>query len=149
MTETNHVTTGALIAVVIDKPVIALPLALLSHFVLDAIPHYGYEGSGYGEAFKHRALYVEQAVSLTALVFILFMIRDQGFVVYLAGLIALLPDFMWPYRYFFFERVGKTPPGGPITKFHQWVQWWEKPAGIVPEIIIFAVVAFLLLRVIK
>ena len=41
---TNHMVTGAVIALVVKQPALALPLAFLSHFVLDALPHYGERG---------------------------------------------------------------------------------------------------------
>lgn len=40
MLETPHVAVGAAIAVKIGNPYLALPLALLSHVVLDRIPHW-------------------------------------------------------------------------------------------------------------
>ena len=43
MTASNHVAAGALIGAVIN-PWLAAPAAVTSHFVLDAMPHYGYEG---------------------------------------------------------------------------------------------------------
>jgi hypothetical protein len=41
VTASNHVVTGALIATAVAQPAAAIPLALASHFVLDALPHYG------------------------------------------------------------------------------------------------------------
>lgn len=37
----NHTITGATIGALIQNPVIALPIALISHLVLDIIPHSG------------------------------------------------------------------------------------------------------------
>ncbi|MFZ1324307.1 MAG: hypothetical protein WAQ57_04090 [Candidatus Saccharimonadales bacterium] len=37
----NHAAAGAGIALAVRQPLLALPLALASHFVLDALPHYG------------------------------------------------------------------------------------------------------------
>ncbi len=41
MTGFNHAVTGALIAGAVGNPFLAIPLAFASHFVLDAIPHFG------------------------------------------------------------------------------------------------------------
>ena len=41
MTATNHALTGTIIGLVVGEPLIALPAALASHFVCDAIPHFG------------------------------------------------------------------------------------------------------------
>jgi hypothetical protein len=40
MTLTNHLLTGAAIAKLLPSPV-AIPIAFASHFVLDALPHFG------------------------------------------------------------------------------------------------------------
>lgn len=42
MTATNHALTGAVIALAINEPWLAIPLAFLSHFAIDAIPHWDY-----------------------------------------------------------------------------------------------------------
>jgi hypothetical protein len=41
MTISNHFATGALIAYAIKQPYLAFPLAFVSHFALDVLPHYG------------------------------------------------------------------------------------------------------------
>ncbi len=38
--ETPHVLLGAAIAAKVSDPILAMPLALMSHFVLDVIPHW-------------------------------------------------------------------------------------------------------------
>ena len=40
MLETPHVVVGAAIATAIPNPLISIPLALASHFVLDRVPHW-------------------------------------------------------------------------------------------------------------
>lgn len=40
MLETPHVAVGAAIATKIPNPLVAIPLALASHFILDRIPHW-------------------------------------------------------------------------------------------------------------
>lgn len=40
MTAPNHALTGAAIGLVFGDPLLAVPLAVVSHFVCDAIPHY-------------------------------------------------------------------------------------------------------------
>ena len=41
MTTANHLVVGAIIGVAIKQPLVALPVAYGSHFVLDALPRYG------------------------------------------------------------------------------------------------------------
>lgn len=137
MNTLNHAATGATIAVVAGNPVIALPLAFASHFALDALPHHGHPGNGgYPEAFKHKKLtFLSLSYELIGLPILLFFLVGQPWFVWIASVLAISPDFKWPYRYWFFERKGKKPPeADKLTKFHQWVQWCERPWGIVVEI---------------
>jgi hypothetical protein len=41
MTGFNHGMAGAVIALTVKQPVLAVPLAFLSHFATDMIPHFG------------------------------------------------------------------------------------------------------------
>lgn len=41
MTATNHALTGTAIGLLVGVPIFALPFAFASHFILDALPHYG------------------------------------------------------------------------------------------------------------
>jgi hypothetical protein len=146
MSIANHSLVGALIALTVKQPVLALPLALLSHYVLDTLPHFGYAGQGYNEALKHPLTYIEQPFSWAAFVLLVVTLRDQGWLVYAAAAVAVSPDLMWPYRYFFFERVGKKPPGGGLTNFHRHIQWCERSWGVGVEIVFFGVFFSILLR---
>jgi len=141
MTTSNHLFTGALIALTVRQPTLAVPLAFLSHFVLDALPHYGYDGEGYGYAFKHKLTYAMEAVNLIGVPLLLYLIWGQPVWVWLAAVAALSPDFMWVYRYFWFERKGLEPPAGPVTRFHKWIQWCEVRWGIAVEYPFLALLA--------
>jgi len=99
--ETPHVAIGAAIAVNVGNPYLAVPLALLSHFVLDRIPHWNphfyTEMKKYGKPSKKSttlaivdsfaALGLGLAVSSNAL-------PDTGkaALIILCCLMAVLPD---------------------------------------------------------
>ena len=53
MLETPHAVLGATIAAKIPNPLIALPLALLSHLVLDQIPHWNPDLGGEIRKYGH------------------------------------------------------------------------------------------------
>jgi hypothetical protein len=54
----NHAALGAVIGLVTKDPLIAIPAAFASHFVLDALPHYGIRGDeGYAALFKQWQSY--------------------------------------------------------------------------------------------
>lgn len=139
MTTSNHILAGALIALTVHEPVLIVPLAFASHFILDALPHYGYEGDGYKEALKYKLTYVMEALGFIGFVLLAVSgVFEKNFVM-IAAFFAVLPDFEWPYRYVFFERKGLKPPSTFMTRFHQNVQWCERSWGIIPEVVFFIV----------
>lgn len=142
----NHLATGAVIALALDKPLLVVPLALVSHFVLDGVPHFGYPGEeGYAEAFRHRLSYFSLIFDLLGIGILLTLLGTRHWYAAVAGLIAASPDLMWLYRYFGFERRGKRPPDWWIARFHMKIQWCEREWGIIIEII-YSIGALLLVR---
>jgi len=144
MTTGNHVLTGVIIATVAVEPILVIPLAFASHFALDSLPHFGYRGGGYGEAMKHKSVYVVEILGLVGLILLASTGVFGWNIATLAAVIAVSPDFEWPYRYIFYERKGLTPPASFLTKFHQKIQWCERPWGAYIEALFF-VGGFLLL----
>ncbi len=151
MNTLNHSATGAAIALAISQPAVALPLAFASHFLLDALPHHGHPNNGgYTEALKHKKLtFFSLGYDVVGLIILLSLLIGQAWYVWAAAFVAILPDLKWPYRYWFFERKGKKPPeADKLTKFHQWVQWCERPWGLVIEIAYSAVILWIIWRVV-
>lgn len=145
MNTLNHATLGAIIGLTVH-PVLAVPAAFASHFVLDALPHFGYPGKGgYGEAFKHKLTYLFLAFDAVGLGVLVYLLRDQSPFVWFCAFLAVSPDIFWVYRYFWFERKGLKPPGDDITLWHRKIQWFERPIGFIVEIV-FAVSLLLILR---
>lgn len=119
---------------VVPQPYLALPLAVMSHFAMDALPHYGHGGNGYSEAFKYRLTAAMESVNLVGIPLFMYILWDESWLVWLAALLAVSPDFMWVYRYFWYERHGELPSAGPITHFHKTIQWCERRWGIYVEV---------------
>ena len=144
MTAINHSLTGALIGLTVADPFIAMPLALLSHFVLDAIPHYGSAG--------HKLKYGVQPT------FIIYLIVDFLLCVCLVGLLILSRPIHWPIAIVCaflaaapdlqsFDRFYKSLKNIPwkpnlYNKFAVGIQWFEKPIGLVVEAVWFASMIF-------
>jgi hypothetical protein len=135
----NHIATGAVIGLSVSNPLIALPAALVSHFILDAFPHFGFKGpGGLDTLFKHRISYFVLFIELVAIPTVFLLILGTGIWVFLAAIIAFSPDFVWIGRYLFWERRGVIPPKyteGSITRFHAKIQWGERPWGIIIDIV--------------
>lgn len=146
MTATSHAAAGATIALIVKEPLIALPLALISHFVMDALPHFGYPGhGGFGEALKHRLTYIFISIDIVAFIFFVTLITELPWVVIFAALVAIVPDIIWATYYFGYERRGLTPPGKNFLNFHSRLQWCERPWGIWIEVGAIALLLYLVI----
>lgn len=124
----NHTLTGAAIAIAVKQPALAIPLAFLSHFVLDAIPHFGdVPIYTYGHP---KFLYIAAAdglISIGSIWFIMACNPQLALVIGLGAFFAILPDLFWlghfarKWKHWFFT-------------FHQKIQWFERPPGIMVEV---------------
>lgn len=152
MTATSHATIGALIAVTIKHPELALPVAFLSHFVADMVPHYGFPGhSGFGSALKHASgkwVAISDPVLLILLMFLLFSLSASWYV-FVAAFLACSPDIEWFCGFLLFERRGKKAPSSPIAHFHNIIQWCERPWGYVTELIVIIIGWILLIKLLQ
>ncbi|OGL38436.1 hypothetical protein A3B63_00700 [Candidatus Saccharibacteria bacterium RIFCSPLOWO2_01_FULL_49_22] len=152
MTAVNHAITGSVIALVIDKPLLAIPLAFASHFLQDALPHFGYPGNeGFGEAFKHRLttiiLIIDPLLIISFLAALIYYSADVW--VYIAAIAAVLPDFEWPVAYWGFERKGKKPWRSPIGNLHWRIQKLERSWGLFVEIAWYVLGMLLLISLLQ
>lgn len=136
MTLTNHLLTGAVLAKFLPLPV-AIPLAFASHFVLDALPHFG--SKTVEERMNHMRLFraiiildVFAAVALSG-----WLINNAHTEWLLVGLLAYSPDLLWVYRFTVKEKFGKVKPtlGGRFIQFHRNIQKYERSWGIIVEVI--------------
>ncbi len=136
MTASNHVITGVLIGAVITNPV-AIPIAFLAHFALDALPHFGLN-----EHTDRKFLVVlsMDAGLAAALLLVLFILQPNYWPIIVAsGIACASPDLMWFPRWIL-ELQGKKPkPMGPIARFHAKIQWAERQRwwGLLSELIWF------------
>jgi hypothetical protein len=101
MTGFNHGLTGAVIAIAVKRPELAVPLAFLSHFVQDAIPHWDYGVKpGSGKLFDRRFntfLITDLIFGLSIMAFVLGAFPDQYKVIWACMIAAASPDLMWGY----------------------------------------------------
>ena len=93
MLSTPHLLVGAAIVKVIPNPVISLPLAFASHFVLDSIPHW--DGSPKAPFNKKLigGIIVDYAFG-ASLVFLLTSGLANQELIWLGAFLGTLPDFL-------------------------------------------------------
>lgn len=146
----NHLLAGSIIAISFKNPVFVLPLAFASHFAMDVLPHYGYAGKkGYVEALKHRMSYVSTIISVILCIIIgVVLIVNNRWLALGAGLLAMSIDFVGIWNYLAFEKYGRSGQN-LLAKlhvgFHRRIQWCERPWGIYIEVVVFALLFWLLL----
>lgn len=139
MTASNHVVVGALIAVAIPHATFAIPLAFVSHFLMDALPHYGDNNkhSWLNRKFK----YILLIDILIAIIFLisLAILQPSNWVLYaICGLVATSPDILW-LPYFLADLKHQSKEHSKAAKLLKWIQWGERPWGIYIEISALAV----------
>jgi len=97
--ETPHVLVGAAIASKIPNPIIAFPIILASHFVLDMVPHWNphlnTELKKYGHITKKSKTIIAFDLALT-FVFVTYLFLNfnfnQAFYMSIGGFLGILPD---------------------------------------------------------
>jgi hypothetical protein len=64
MTATNHMLAGAVVAVGLQHPLLIAPIAVLSHFVLDGLPHFGVHRHDHAKRNRHPLFQYMLAVDI-------------------------------------------------------------------------------------
>jgi len=142
----NHALTGTVIGLVVKEPAIAIPVALLSHWICDAIPHYG---SGISE--KHamesksfeRLLYIDTVLCFLLVLALALLRPDHWLLASFCAFVAASPDFL-SFNRWRLMRQGLKSKLTAYGKFAKGIQWFERPIGGVVEIA-WAIAAILLI----
>ena len=145
MTATAHALIGAAIAAKIVNPFLAIPLAIISHFALDLIPHWD-------EGLNHRKktimrYRVEAAIDVLlgfALAFILFGSKVNPTYLFIMIIASELPDWIEsPYVFL----GNKFPPFYWAYQLSHKVQTrMQLPWGLVTQIVVVVPLVFLALK---
>lgn len=125
MTGFNHATTGALIAAATGNVFLAVPIAFLSHFALDAIPHFGWDfDKDVFERNRSKEFRVGIAFEfpLSVAAIIVFPIILQSIVPWWVTLLsiaaAMMMDLVWIYRGVGEVITKRVKPHNRVMDFH-------------------------------
>lgn len=132
MTGTNHALTGAYIAGAIGNPLIFVPVAFVSHFVLDSLPHFG-EAFGKRKKLSKAVWVVDFTLLLIGLAILLV---TSNWLLILGALAAISPDLAWIFRFAIAEKWGTLSPT-KTNRFNTWhasIQKYERRWGLGVEI---------------
>lgn len=143
----NHALTGALIGLTVGEPAIALPTALASHFVCDAIPHHGKQQPDTRALRSSRFLQILLADAMLCLLLIILLFDRQPGHWLLAStcaFVAAAPDLLW-FKRFRSARDRKAWRPNVFDKFAAGIQWFQRPIGVVVELAWFSAAVALLM----
>lgn len=138
MVELPHVLVGAAIAVKVSNPVLALPLVIVSHYVLDLVPHANphiYTQIKKEGKIRGKTLFLivlDSGVALLAgLLLALISLPDinKSLMIILGSFLAVLPDVLEIPYYFFQVR---HPLMGSYVEFNHRLQ---ASAPLIPGVI--------------
>lgn len=135
MTATNHALTGAIIGFTVATP-LAFVVAILSHFVLDAIPHFGSDepdSQRIKKGWFEKYLVAEFVLCVAIVVFLRVQSPEFWFIPALCAFLATSPD-LASYRRFSLTRKNKPFKPNLYERFAGGIQWFEKPIGAVVEL---------------
>lgn len=124
-----HATAGLCIALAAPSPWVGIPLAIASHYLLDAVPH-GDSGLGAWMTFNkgvRRIIAVEffdLGAAALMVSFLISMHPEQSPWYLLAGAIGgILPDLLWGAR-FVLDRIGRFRFISHILHVHDQIHAW-------------------------
>jgi hypothetical protein len=149
MTAPNHAITGALIGLALPNMWLGVPLAILSHFVLDAIPHYDVPGDTNEARIGSKQFLLVQILGGGAVCALLVFVLWQFAPVYwfsaaVCAFAAASPDLLSFPRFVSVKRGGHDlVEKNWFWKFHNDIQR-QHPRYLSVELVWFGVAATIL-----
>jgi hypothetical protein len=146
MTGFNHGITGAVIALTIKQPVLAVPLAFLSHFATDAIPHFGLGKENILNRKFSVILVADFIFSIFLMAALAILFPAHLWLIWACMIAAASPDLMWAYHHLYQVRIKKNKLKlGQFARFHSKIQWSQTLAGIGVEAVWFLLMGLIIL----
>lgn len=125
----NHALTGEAIALTVRRPMLAVLLAFLSHFIVDAIPHLGNVAFyTVGSPIFPYILALDGLLTVASVIIVCYRAKDKARLILACAFAAILPDILWLWYY----AAGR--PDFWFFNFHKAVQWYEQPVGGIVEV---------------
>ena len=142
MTATAHALIGASIASRIVNPAVGIPLAIISHFAADLVPHWD-AGTNHKQKSAMR-LKLEATVDVLVgftLVFLIFRSSVEPVYLFTMVIAAQLPDWLEAPSWMFGFKV---PPFSWLDYLgHKLQSRMQLPWGLVTQVVIVGMLVFL------
>jgi hypothetical protein len=93
MLTTAHAATGAAIGAIIIEPTAVLPLALVSHYILDTIPHWQETLAPYiPNKYTYRRIPIDILLSVGLVYAIILLKGSHAPIIIIGAIVANIPD---------------------------------------------------------
>jgi hypothetical protein len=153
VTATSHALIGATIGLAVQQPLLAIPLAFISHLAADSIPHFDFMVRGQdilkrndNELFR-RLVLIDACGAIIVFSVLAFIVNDHDlWRVWLCSLAAISPDFIWGWRMLGELRTHKVKPMGYFSRLHRWIQWKDSTPLIAVEVVLAVITISLINR---
>jgi len=123
---------GALIALAIKNPALAVPLAFASHFFLDVIPHFGVPPGEFVAKKFFKYLAADIILALSSLTAMILLFPHKAGIIFVCMAAAVSPDIVWAF-YIKELEANDRKSLDPVTRFHWKIQTKEFLRGIFIE----------------
>ncbi|MEO6761002.1 MAG: hypothetical protein ABI220_01330 [Candidatus Saccharimonadales bacterium] len=119
-----------------------MPLAFISHFVCDAVPHYDppiEDGVKRLDSKRFLNELILSGLICLLIVLVLALTRPRNWVLAIVcAFLATSPDLFWIPRFVQVKRTHTDkPPRGWFLRFHSFIQWQTGPKLIWLELVWF------------
>lgn len=140
----NHALVGGLIGYALPLPV-AAPAAVVSHFLLDMLPHYGLPYKLRDRSKLWKPLFIADFIATAALIII--PVSIQNYPMLICGVLAVLPDFVWVMHFIKKRTFDLGEHTNWYTKYHAKIQRYERPWGVWVEMPLAAFLFYVLWQI--
>lgn len=137
--------TGAVIALALKNPAIAVPVSFASHFAQDVVPHWDYgvsrqkdKTANFFTARFDISLLIDFLIAVALMIILALMFPSQKWTIWACMVAAACPDLMWAYYRLYLEHLKRRKPHyDPLARLHKFLQWSQTRRGFLVEIIWF------------
>lgn len=135
MTATSHTVTGLTIGLLIGAPIVAVPVAVVSHYLCDALPHFGPSKNDdqllSSKSFK-IGLTTDALMCISLVAIIASLQPAHWLLACVCGFAAAAPDLLWLNHFISVKKHHSWIPG-VLSKFASAIQWFQRPIGVISE----------------
>lgn len=141
-----HILVGILIGIIFNNPLLIIPIAFLSHFIIDMIPHWDgdfdkrkFEKTGIAK-IKKSVIYIRVIDSFFSIILLIyFLYISNNYNIIYGAFFSLLPDVL---KIGYLTPITNNKYFKKYLKFHSRIQ---KDINIIPGLIIQAIFLIILI----